>query len=476
MEDDHRSNWAGPALAAAALKSGHPELDIQFFHRAKSGANIEAVSKQIDLALTNVGGRIDVLTISVGGNDVGEGGFGSLITTCLESLGSGVRCSGNVELNEAIRQSFEAMPGKYAMLASHIARCDIGEVFITEYFDLTRGSDGEFCADIQGAGPVASFEEMKWAYEKVVVPLNEAVQAAASAHGWNYVGGIAESFRNHGYCADRPSDPRPTIPNPHYDPKANVSNDDFHPVERLPNPAFNPVPDIPNLNYDPVQNKPNLNYDPVAQIPNPNYQPFPLLPNYDPRLTIPNPKYDPRLTVPNSKYDPRLTVPNPNYNPALTVANPAYDPNLTKPNPDYDPALTIPNPDYYLEPEEGQSWVVRLDESFRTQGDRSGTAHPNRAGHGIYRDRMVETINQVGLTPLRPCPRIARIDVQGAFIRMVLLGDYPSEQLEIQRASNVADTDWAMQPATLTLREDQMIEAVLDYPGAGPNFFRVRVK
>jgi hypothetical protein len=59
----------------------------------------------------------------------------------LESLKSGQRSSQDAELNTRIAQSFVEMPGLFAELAAHIRQCEVGAVFITEYFDLTRGSD-----------------------------------------------------------------------------------------------------------------------------------------------------------------------------------------------------------------------------------------------------------------------------------------------------------------------------------------------
>src|SRR5260370_29715237 len=41
----------------------------------------------------------------------------------------------------------------------------------------------------------------QWSHDGVVVPLNNAVAAAAAAHGWQFVGGIASQFLNHGFCA-----------------------------------------------------------------------------------------------------------------------------------------------------------------------------------------------------------------------------------------------------------------------------------
>lgn len=475
-EEDHRSNLAGPALAAAVLKTNHPNLNIEFLHRAKSGAKTTNVAAQIDRALKDVGGRIDILTISVGGNNVGGEGFGNLIISCLESLKSGQRSSQDAELNARIAQSFEELPGLFAELANHIRRCEVGTVFITEYFDLTRGSDGDFCADLSSPNPGASVEEMQWAYETIIVPLNEAVQAAANTHGWHYVGGIAERFRNHGYCADQNIDPRPVIPNPNYDPRPTVPNFNYHPVQNLPNLNYNPVQNIPNLSYNPVQNKPNTNYDPRQTIANPNYQPFPLLPNYDPRLTISNPNYDPRLTVPNPDYDPNLTKPNPNFDPNPTKPNPAFDPNLTKPNPDHDPNLTIPNPDFTLVPINGENWVVRLDESLVIQGDYQGTAHPNAKGHAVYRDRLVEEINWVGIETLLRCPRILQLDRLDSTIRLRISSDYPATNIEIQSSTNLNQPVWITVPAVVTELADKTLEIEVANTNFDATFFRVLVQ
>lgn len=475
-EEDHRSNRAGPALAAAVLQANHPNLHINFLHRAKSGAKIDVVEKQIDDALVEAGGRIDILTISVGGNNVGGEGFGSLITSCIASLASGVRCSQNAELNERISQSFDEMPGLFDELAAHIRSCEVGAVFITEYFDLTRGSDSNFCANLSSPIPQASFEEMKWAYDTIEVPLNATIRAAAATNGWHYVGGIADQFAGHGYCADRNIDPRPVVPNTGYDPRINLPNFNYDPVERLPNLHYNPLQNIPNLKYNPIENKPNTNYDPRQTIVNPNYQPIPILPNYDPRLTIPNPNYDPRTTVPNPNYDPRLTVPNPDYDPALTVTNPDYDPNLTKPNPDYDPNLTKPNPDFTLVPINGDNWVVRLEESYVIQGDKEGTAHPNAKGHAVYRDRLVEEIERVGIENLLRCPRILKMDLLDSTIRLHIDSDYTSDRIEIQSNSNLDPGAWQTAPATMTVLNDQTIEAEVAKSGPGTTFYRVMVR
>ena len=77
-------------------------------------------------------------------------------------------------------------------------------MFVVEYFDPTRGRDGDFC--LRSAFRRLSRGEMKWAYESVLAPLNDAVRAAAERHGWTAVSGVSQVFGRNGYCtgdADR---------------------------------------------------------------------------------------------------------------------------------------------------------------------------------------------------------------------------------------------------------------------------------
>jgi len=504
---DHRSNLAGPALAAAELKARYPNADLAFVHLAKSGAKTDdpaepdySVINQIQKAKTHPivkdAGRIDILTISVGGNDVHPDGFGGLITACGESIRTGVLPSEDAELNADVQEGLAELPDKLDRLADAIGSAHVGQVFITEYFDPTRDSEGFFCLG-----------ETEWAYDQIVVPLNAALKSAALRHGWHYVGGIAERFRTHGHCAAHLPDPRKVILNPHYDPLERLPNPDYNPIQRLPNPKYNPIKDVPNFKYNPVKDKPNLNYNPFETIPNPNYnpieqipnpnynplenipnpayQPFPWRPKYDKRLTIPNPDYDPnllipnpaydgRLTLPNPKYSPELTVPNPAYNPALTLPNPDYDPELTLPNPDYDPDLTIPNPDFEFGPVVGDNWVVRFEESIVIQGDWDGTAHPNAQGHAIYRDRLVEEINR--FVDFWPAPRIAQITASESTVRLLIENQYPVERIEIQRTPVVSDPEWVAVDCNPIVLENGLCEATVTRTGASIEFFRLLVK
>jgi hypothetical protein len=44
---------------------------------------------------------------------------------------------------------------------------------------------------------------MKQAYEKVIIPLNQALQDASTANHWTYVALPTEVVRGHGYCNPR---------------------------------------------------------------------------------------------------------------------------------------------------------------------------------------------------------------------------------------------------------------------------------
>lgn len=479
-EPDHRSKWAGPAQAARELIQRHPEVDVRFMHLAKSGANIQAVKTQVETALAETGGRIDVLMISAGGNNVGTGGFGTLIEDVIQSAGQGTPPSQNVILNAVIRASFSVMAALFDDLAVTIDSGDVGEVFITEYFDMTRNSDGSF-----------AFPEADWVYNSIIVPLNRTIAAAARRHGWHYVGGIADQFQGHGYFASPILELEPPVlVNPDFNPLPSLPNAEYDPFAKLPNPHYNPVRSLPNLNYNPVRNKPNLQYDPLPSIPNPHYNPleripnpkydpvkeipvdplcfipgvcpFKANPNYDPRLTLPNPSYDPRLTIPNPSYDPRLTVPNPDYDPSLTVpnpdfddrltvSNPNYDKRLTLPNPNFDPKLTTPNPAYQdpatfwtAEVEYGQPlppglhWVVRVEDSFLLQGDKYGSVHPNYWGHAVFRDRLVEDIERtVSIPPRLDPPTITSIERLGDVIRLHVDAAFPSDRLFVESSRDL---------------------------------------
>ena len=260
----HRSLTAGPAQAARRIASTN---DVTFIHIACSGGyfgNAEAGDKngypyitgaisKINLQLDWVREhfpRIDVLLLSGGANNV-QGGFEQVVTKCVLN-DPRVPCSEDETFVRGMDQSIADLyydpdgiyldpepgdssmpqyqpPGKYNDL-DRLIRCgnpsvqdctynsdpNVGEglvppenqvptvVAITEYFDPTHDSYGNFPNSFTAGACAAlaiSPDEWEFLYNHMVVPLNHAGEQAANAFGWTHVGGIANAFRKHGYCA-----------------------------------------------------------------------------------------------------------------------------------------------------------------------------------------------------------------------------------------------------------------------------------
>jgi hypothetical protein len=218
----HRSALAGPALAAILLEEFDPHSAVTFISFACSGAVIEhvltspqqkgprLVQPQLKKVFEAAGQRtIDALLISIGGNDVH---FGDLVLKAIKFR----HADRDSAANQIAREGLDSLPARFAALAQRIAdptnTARVTNVFITQYPDLVRKETRDFC---DHSTPVTELlfsingAESEWALNKVVVPLNEAIQSAATNFGWNYVDGILSKFGGdssdrvaHGFCAD----------------------------------------------------------------------------------------------------------------------------------------------------------------------------------------------------------------------------------------------------------------------------------
>lgn len=218
----HRSTFAGPAQAVARIQDTN---GATFVHIACSGAsegNEEPGDRdwpgyqlgqigKVDLQLAWIRERvprIDVLLISAGANNV-LGGFSSVIAGCLLN-NPFTPCSEDTDFVNRLDTSIAGLAEKYSYLQQAIESGDEDQVprlvAITEYFDPTHDENGDFPGPLEslgcGLGAIAP-EEWRFLHEHMVVPLNDQVRAAAQAYGWVYVGGIADAFQKHGYCASR---------------------------------------------------------------------------------------------------------------------------------------------------------------------------------------------------------------------------------------------------------------------------------
>ena len=220
-EPCHRSALAGPALAAALAEQFDPHSAVTFISFACSGAVMEhlltstqqkgsrLVQPQLPKVFEAAGQRtIDALLVSIGGNDVQ---FSTLVLKCIKLR----HADTDPGANQIINDGLAALPAKFGALAQRLNdpanTARVANVFITQYPDLVRDEDRDFC---DHSTPVTELlfaingAESEWALNKVVVPLNEAIQSAATTFGWNYVDGILSKFGGdssdhiaHGFCS-----------------------------------------------------------------------------------------------------------------------------------------------------------------------------------------------------------------------------------------------------------------------------------
>jgi hypothetical protein len=216
----HRSNNAAPALAAKLIASIRP---ASFFHFACSGAvitpDLTGPGGQLATAARIVGGPIDVLIISIGGNDVG---FAAVVGSCLvlpcELFGPA-----------AFPTPVFALSPKLRTLVAAVAAMPVPvrHVFLTEYPDPSTTpypGPAHRCGSLFPPTtpniPASGFDkldstEADIAAATVIIPLNVTLMATVGSAPaitpggptWHFVTGISAAFDTHGYCMGWPNPP-----------------------------------------------------------------------------------------------------------------------------------------------------------------------------------------------------------------------------------------------------------------------------
>jgi GDSL-like Lipase/Acylhydrolase family len=247
----HRSEKNGPTFFAQLLKNAFPASATSFQSFACSGATIEsgllgnqnlsyatvlgtttvfdAREPQVDAVARfacakNPAGSpdcgvgvvqpIDVLIISVGGNDAG---LADMIRNCLvndkppTSLDpSNPECPYG-DFGSQLPGNLAGLPGKYDALAQAI-KSKLGPavkaVWLTEYPDPTRYSEQGYCSLFNDATifPGVTIKLTPGEASRVrryfIQPLQLIMRDAAARNGWTYVAGIAADSVGHGACAN----------------------------------------------------------------------------------------------------------------------------------------------------------------------------------------------------------------------------------------------------------------------------------
>jgi len=278
----HRSGLAGPAQAALGIERADPHTSVTFVFLAASGVTIRdgvlgpfegvtvGTGDKIDLRPQlqeaaeilgcGTGGgcdrQVDIVTLSVGGNDAGFSfTMGSLIAldgALLFDIVYGNLLEG---IMVAAESRLETLPGLFDELDRGLEILNPERVFITAYPSPARtvGSKGfPLCDEIAG-DLVFALEiddvEIEHAETRVLFPLNESIEEAAATHGWTYVSAHVEEFQGHGYCGsapyeatDYPGNPFPDLPQVVDDPATRWFRqaDESNAIQRAPGGQFRP--------------------------------------------------------------------------------------------------------------------------------------------------------------------------------------------------------------------------------------------
>lgn len=220
----NRSRTSGPVFAAQQIEDDDPHSTVTFLSFACSGATLADITEQIDAVHALLCGDvddcredvrpIDALFISGGVNDLK---FSSVIKICSaydkNDIDGSLLDQLLVPYERAVAACDDRLAGmvnsvlfgiynRYETLDEHIDALEVEQVYITEYpTEVFYNDDGE--AGGCDAFNEISRQEAEWITE-IGGRLNFQIQSAADAFGWNYVGGIADGFRGHGYCTEEP--------------------------------------------------------------------------------------------------------------------------------------------------------------------------------------------------------------------------------------------------------------------------------
>lgn len=250
-----RSARGAPAQAALLLEQSSPYTSVTLVDVACSGATVNqgvlgrqasagTPASQIEQARSIIGDRaVDLVTISVGGNDVG---FTSVLeacalrTDCPLTRATRAPLSAYPTVQDGVQAETAALAAKYRRIASclggtsclladgrtvpALAMAEGARVLPTLYPDITRAADGQPCSYF-----TIDATDFAWARETILTPdpsspyayplarggtaslsvaqgsLNQQVAATASLPRWRPVTGTwsasGDSATGHGVCA-----------------------------------------------------------------------------------------------------------------------------------------------------------------------------------------------------------------------------------------------------------------------------------
>ncbi|WP_027020851.1 SGNH/GDSL hydrolase family protein [Corynebacterium sputi] len=139
--------------------------------------------------------EVDIVTLTIGGNDIG---FGRLADCVLLSTGSEGQSDCRGLLESEVAQEMDALPAQLDEIYEQIGqRTDGAEVFATGYMPLVASvpESDEVCVGME----VISDADQEWTVG-LIAELNHVVEAAAERNGAEFV--MPEGADNHTSCAE----------------------------------------------------------------------------------------------------------------------------------------------------------------------------------------------------------------------------------------------------------------------------------
>jgi lysophospholipase L1-like esterase len=239
----HRSARGFEALTASRLEASSDKSSVTYVPLACSGASIvngllggyagaepsgsSQLPGQIAAMKSLLGSRKpDAVLVSIGINDLG---FGNIARFCFDdgvdaAAAATVDCwskpypvtSSSTTLQSFVRARAAMLTDRYAQLAVAFQQAGIpgSKIYVTEYPDATRDSNGAVCNPLIGyldgrplgynvRGMITRAEAAQ-AETEILQPVNQTLRAAATTFGWHLVSGIATASQTHGLCAGKP--------------------------------------------------------------------------------------------------------------------------------------------------------------------------------------------------------------------------------------------------------------------------------
>lgn len=190
----NRSVHGAPAQAALRLENSSKKTSVTLVDVSCSGATVErgilgsqfsTTKSQIEQVSTLIGRRsVDVVSLTIGGNDVG---FGSILSTCALATNCPIARATSKPLSSypTVQAGVQAETAKLANSYSRINNCltgrpcvtsdgtsipglDItpgGKIFLSSYPDITRATNGSICSYL-----TINRDDFQWARDTILNP------------------------------------------------------------------------------------------------------------------------------------------------------------------------------------------------------------------------------------------------------------------------------------------------------------------